>query len=82
MEGDHDTIATHVRIRLEIAIAQRDGRAERLERVLRRFARATAVRDRDRAGPVEERVKAMTTRAQAHSMNSSLPPRRRTLATA
>ena len=52
------------------AIAQRDGRAERLERVLG-FLGATAVRYGNRARLVEEPVKAFASRAHAYSMIKS-----------
>jgi hypothetical protein len=69
VEGDHDAIPTHVRIRLEIAIPECDGRPERLQRVLRRPPRPTAVRDANRAGRVKEPMNAMHSRTHAHSMS-------------
>ena len=56
MKGDDDAVARHVRVGLEIAVPERDGRAERLQGVLGRLLGAAAVGDRDGRRPTEERV--------------------------
>ncbi len=56
MEGHHGPVASHVGIGLEVAIPERDGVAERFERVLGRLLRATPVGDGDRCRQGEEWV--------------------------
>jgi hypothetical protein len=73
VEGHHDAVPGDVRVGLEIAIPERDGRTERRERVLGRFLRATPVCDGDRRRLVEIGVKAMPSRAHAKSMRRSRP---------
>ena len=77
VEGHHDAVTSDVRVRLEVAIPQRDSRPERRERVLGRFLRATPVRDRDRRRLVEIRVKAMPSRAhvQEHEQIAAIRAR-------
>jgi hypothetical protein len=75
VEGHDDAVTRDVRVRLEVAIPQRDGCAERGERVLGRFLRATPVRDRDRRRLIEIRVKPMPSREHAKSMSTSAAPR-------
>ena len=57
VEGDDDPVPGDVGVRLEVAVAERDRRAERLERVLGRLRRAAAVGDRDGRPLGEERVR-------------------------
>ena len=56
MKGDHDAVPRHVRVGLEVAVPERDGRAERLQGVLGRLLGAAAVGDRDGRRPTKERV--------------------------
>jgi hypothetical protein len=45
-----------MKVRLEVAVSQADGELERRQRVLRRFARATAMGEGDRPVDIKERV--------------------------
>jgi hypothetical protein len=58
VEGDDDPVGGGVGVGLQIAVAEVDGALERRHRVLRAPGRAAAVGEGDRAGMVEEFVRA------------------------
>ncbi len=64
MEGHHGAVASHVGIGLQVAVPERDGPAEGLERVLGRLLRATPVGDGDRCGRFEEGMRSYLSRGR------------------
>ena len=58
VEGHDHAVARHVRVGLQVAVAQRDRRGERLQRVLGRLLGPAAMRDRDRRPVGKEGMRA------------------------
>ena len=54
VEGEQHAVGGDVHVGLDVAVAEPNCVLERRHRVLGDFARAAAVRERDRSGPVEE----------------------------